>query len=208
MALIKLRFAELGFRQIKRKYILYYTTLYHYIIQSECGKTRTRIIPNMDTFDVVLLSRWILVETSFLSIVQYQLSANQKKKTRQTLTLLVDISKQSTGLYFYSLIEVLPYSFVLFPMFLFSRFVFESFIFIWVFDFSKYLILFENSCWCHCVDIFCTEFKFYEPSTVINSVVIILSIETLYNFRTTKCWYTLYHKCTLKVSANSNVFYF
>ena len=48
------------------------------------------------------------------------------------------------------------------------------------------------SFWFHCVDIFYIEFRFCETFTVINSVIKILLIKTLYKFRAIKCWFTLY----------------
>ena len=62
-----------------------------------------------------------------------------------------------------------------------------QFVLIWVFDFSKLSVTFENtyvlSRWFHCVDIF---------FAIINSVTRILLIETPYEFRNIKCWSTLY----------------
>ena len=69
---------------------------------------------------------------------------------------------------------------------------------------SKHSITFENTClisyWFHCVDKLYIKFRFYETFTVTNFVTRILLIETLSNFRTIKCCFTLYlhmyHVCS------------
>ena len=61
---------------------------------------------------------------------------------------------------------------------------------------SKHSITFENmyllSCWFHCVDIFYIKFRFCETYIATSSVTRNVLIETLSNFRTTKCWFTRY----------------
>ena len=61
---------------------------------------------------------------------------------------------------------------------------------------SKDLITFENvyllSCRFRCVDIFYTKSSFCETFTVRNFVTRILLIDTLYKFKSIKCWFSLY----------------
>ena len=75
-----------------------------------------------------------------------------------------------------------------------NQFVFQCFVLIRVFDFSKPSVTFGNtyllSCWFHCVVIFDMEFKFFENVTVINSVTITLITEILYKFRTIRYCFT------------------
>ena len=84
-----------------------------------------------------------------------------------------------------------------------KRYVFDCFALIWVFDFSKHSVTFDNmhplNCWFHCVDSFCNEFRFCEIFKFKNSVKIqiIFFIKILHKSRTIICWSTF--------SVNSNV---
>ena len=102
-------------------------------------------------------------------------------------------SKENAWLYFYLHISIRIFL-TLFICFvldgLCNRLVFRLFC-------SKHSIIFENThlllrCWFHCVEVFYIKFRLCETFTVINSVTRILFIETLYRFRTIKCWFTLY----------------
>ena len=71
---------------------------------------------------------------------------------------------------------------------LFKCFFSQTFDYFWKHVTSKLLI---SLCW-HILH----QFRFCKVFPVINSLTIILLIETLYKFRPTKCWFTLYlHMC-------------
>ena len=80
-------------------------------------------------------------------------------------------------------------SFVLFSMAFFNRFVFKYFV-------PKIRLLLKRRTY-YVVDFMVwtylnIKFRFCETFTVINSVIRILLIETLYKLRTIKCWFSLY----------------
>ena len=74
---------------------------------------------------------------------------------------------------------------------LFSKVLFQTFDY-----FSEYVPTMLLIWLRYCVDIFYIKFKFCKTFTVTNSVTRILSIKTLYKFRTIMCCLTLYlHTC-------------
>ena len=105
-------------------------------------------------------------------------------------------SKHTADLHFLTFIQIFCALLICSVIGLFNRFVFEHSVFFRVSDMPKYSITFENtnlkSCWFHCADLFCTEFRFCETFTAINSKTRILLIKTLYKFRNIKCWSTIY----------------
>ena len=127
---------------------------------------------------VILLFKILLLCN--LTLSYYKLI--EAKSGRTNLACLPGyISKYSTAFYFHILTQIFCFVYDgLLRLIYFRMF------------YSKNLTTFDNtyliSCWFHCVNV---KLTFCETLTVINSVTRILMIESLYNFRTIKCWFTL-----------------
>ena len=137
-----------------------------------------------NTARVILLTNFLLNITYYFNLLQII----ESKSARAYLTRLY----------------LQTFDSVLFPYF---NSIFCTLVICFVFDGLLYLVYFRTfcsqksipfektyllSCWFHCVDIFYIKCRFCETLSVINSINRILLIETLYKFRTFKCWFTLY----------------
>ena len=128
--------------------------------------------------------------------------AQISRKKLQVLTLPGYVLYFLKALYFDISIRIFRNLFICFVCDgLLQSICFRMFCFKHSITFDAYLL----SCRFRC-DIFYIYFRSCETFTITNSEAILLLIETLFNFRTMKCWFILYLKMYM-VSANSNVFY-
>ena len=138
----------------------------------------------------------LLLRPCFIQRIDNLVQAGRNKITKTASTNVTNLYFQTFGSFAFLYVNSnTHYSFVLYSMGFCNWFIFKYFVFIQVFDFSKYYLL---TCSFHCIDNFCIEFRFCETFKIIiiplwnfqnhnDSVTRISMIEILYKLRTIKC---------------------